>query len=104
MITILSIFSSALIAYCILLIFAICERDRVICCIKRDLADEKARAHSANAIAEQYYKMNVVLQSKISIRCAKCGHWLSQSKAIQHKDYYLCGKCHQRITSKRVEV
>jgi hypothetical protein len=103
-ITILIAFSAALIAYCILLIFAVCERDRVICCLKRDIADEKARARSANAIAEQYYKMNVALQLKMPIHCGKCGHWISKAKAIRYRDYYLCGKCHQRITSKRIEV
>ena len=65
MTTILSIVTAVLIAYSILMMCAICERDRMIKILRNQLQDADVRLDNANSVAKKYVEIAKKLQSQL---------------------------------------
>ncbi len=65
MITVLSIVIACLIAYTILLLCAILERDRLIKILQNQLCDAEARLDNANAVARKEWQIAQKLQCQL---------------------------------------
>jgi len=65
MITVLSIVIACFIAYTILLLCAICERDRLIKILQNQLCDAEAREINATCVARKYCQINRKLQCQL---------------------------------------
>ena len=65
MTTILSIVTAVLIAYSILMMCAVLERDRMVKILRNQLRDADARLDNANAVAKKYAEISKKLQSQL---------------------------------------